>query len=150
MVRVLRSVLWISSLLACLAASALWLRTNSWADTLLHRMPGRYWALYSYSGMLVFKANTTAESSSAKPEPIRLSRTEAEQWEESMRTARLLSSRKNNSSDEESGFVWIWRRGELLYFSVPYWAHVATSGVIAAASKPKPRRRFRCAIWSWR
>lgn len=142
MIRILRSALWISSLLACLAASALWLRTNSWADTLFHELPGRYWAIYSNNGILLFNAKTTPESSNAKPEPIRLSRTTAEQWEESMRTVRVLRSGKSRASNDESSFTWTWRRGQWLYFSVPYWLLVATSGAIAVAAKPRPRWRF--------
>jgi hypothetical protein len=142
MVRVLRSAVWISSLLACLVAGALWLRTNSWADSLLHRLPGRYWAIYSYSGLLVFKANAAPETSKAEPEPIRLSRIKAEQWDESMRTARLLQTGRSSSLDEEPSFAWTWRRGEVLHFSMPFWLLVSTSGAIAVAAKPRPRWRF--------
>ena len=120
-VRVIRGVVSIACLLACIGFAALWVRSYFWRDGVFYHTPGRYWGVSSWNGSVLFRTSTTNLKAY---QPIWLSMTSAEKWERQARSA----WGKNRHGDLER--------------SAPHWFLVIVTGALAVALKPKPCLRF--------
>ena len=132
----LRSVRKFSSLVcltACMGIAALWVRSYFWTDQLCRSHGGTYLGLISWEGTI-----TLGDRPNPPPaiEYLQLVCTPADEWQDAM-------AGRTNEHPELLGFGYErFKLGGGGAAFAPHWFFVAVAGGLAAALKPRPRRRF--------
>lgn len=137
MLRILRSAVWISCLIACVGFVAIWVRSYSWHDSLTRLDAGQYRDLVSWNGRIIVRSlRYPREIPGEQFRPLTMFSSPAHEWEDGHRhLQRIGSSKPSNTRFWE--FRWSSSRA-----SAPIWFFVLVAAGLAFLLKPTPRLKF--------